>query len=130
MAYDKIKGILHVIFNFFTCGAPPDTLHQGMHTTLCNVVMPHPIMMSHTNTHDVTYDVIITSLAQPIKGATWHLSGLILVPLSSGEVVVHPGIDVPTFLEPTSKIIDWVVVCYCHEHPHCIIAFTHSGSVL
>ena len=45
VAYDKIQGILHVIFNFFACGMPPDMLHQGTHPTLHDIVMPHPIMI-------------------------------------------------------------------------------------
>ena len=109
-------------------GAPPDTSCQGMRPTLCDIVTPHPIMMSHMNTHDVTYDIIITSLAQPIKGTAWHLLGFISVPLSSGEVLVHAGIDGLTCLLP-SKIIDWVVVVYCHECPHHVDTVTHSGSV-
>ena len=51
------------------------------HTTLYDIVMLHLIMMSHMNTHDIPYDVIITSLAQPIKvphsayqGSFWFLS--------------------------------------------------------
>ena len=102
MAYDKIQGIPHVIFNFFACGAPPDASRQGTRTSLRNVVTPCLIMTSHTNTHDITYDIIITSLAQPIKGTAWHLSGFISVPLSLGEVLVHAGADAPVFLEPTS----------------------------
>ena len=77
-------------------GMPPDASCQGMRPTLCDIVTPCPSMMSHMNTHDVTYDIIIMSLAQPIKGTAWHLSGFILVPLSSGEVLMHAGIDVLT----------------------------------
>ena len=77
--------------------------------------------------------------AQPIKGATWHLSGvhgfgsIHLVHPFIGEVLVYAGIYVLKCLcfwsLLPSEIIDWVVVCYCHEHPHHIDTFTHSRSV-
>ena len=74
-------------------------------------------------------------LVKPMKGATQHLLGFISVSPSSGEVLMYmQGLmcwHTQHFwsLLP-SKIIDWVVVCYCHECPHCMDVFTHSRSVL
>ena len=36
VAYNKIKGILHIIFNFFACGGPPDA------TSNYDVTYEHP----------------------------------------------------------------------------------------
>ena len=61
VTYHKIEGYSTCYFKLFCMCVPPDVLCQGTRTTFCDVVMLSPIMMSHTNTYDVTYDAITTS---------------------------------------------------------------------
>ena len=137
VAYGKIPGISHYFFTLCMWHAPW-CLMSGCISPPYATLWPYVQLWHHIWTH-MTSSMMSSLhhwhvLAKPIKGIAQYLSGIILVPLSSDEVLIHTGIDVlmhPHFWSLLhSKIIDWVVICYCHECPHYVDTFTHSRSIL
>ena len=94
---------------------PPNASCQGTHTTLCNILMPCPIMMSHMNTPMMSF--MMTSLHHrhhPLKArhSTYWGSFLGSLQFLSPQVRYScmQGLTHPHFwsLLP-SKIINWLL---------------------
>ena len=129
--YD-IRCISRVMFNFFTC-ACPWCIVSGARAPHYAMLRCYIQLWCHIWTPMMSHMTSSLLKAKPIKGAARHLSWFIRFICS-----VHSFISVPLLGWGThacrdwhtdmrlcfwslllSKIIDWVVVCYCCEHPYC-----------